>query len=103
MGILKDIWNTIFGKSKTINNTIVKPKKNKKFYIGQLTKIEIKEYIDKNGSLDVYTCEKLFKVKSLRNFISDYRKEGFIFERSKITICNDLGENINVTKYTLIS
>lgn len=78
-------------------------KKTSKKIIGHKTKADIKEYILKYGSLDVLTCEQKFKVKSLRNFIWELRKEGLVIKTEKVGLHNELGEKVEVTNYRLIS
>jgi hypothetical protein len=148
MGILRNIWNTIFGKSQKEETTEVlevketklkvvhkkkkevagaiylgkqiKEKKenvepenllpvekqkikSKKVVIGQKTLFEVKDYLLKYGSIDVLTCEQIFKVKSLHNFIWQLRKEGLKIKTDKVGLHNELGEKIEVTNYRLIS
>jgi len=160
MGILKNIWNTIFGIKKEDNRfersgsidqpamkvihkkiedkiesgstftenelgesnpqlcndvqesanvspydlpTLKPKKKNNKSIVGQKTLNEIKEYLTTYGSLDVLTCEKKFKVKSLHNFIWFLRNEGFEIKTDKVGLHNELGQKIEVTNYRLIS
>jgi hypothetical protein len=79
-----------------------KRKSNKKI-IGQKTFTDIKEYLIKYGSLDVLTCEQIFKVKSLHNFIWQLRKEGLKIKTDKVGLHNELGQKIEVTNYRLIS
>ena len=79
-----------------------KRKSNKKI-IGQKTLSEIKDYLIKYGSLDVLTCEQMFKVKSLHNFIWQLRKEGLKIKTDKVGLHNELGQKIEVTNYRLIS
>jgi hypothetical protein len=79
-----------------------KRKSNKKI-IGQKTLSDIKEYLIKYGSLDVLTCEQIFKVKSLHNFIWQLRKEGLKIKTDKVGLHNELGQKIEVTNYRLIS
>jgi hypothetical protein len=172
MGILKDIWNTIFGKSKKqeefgrggsieqptmkvvykkekssselfckpnfdssnydapevhksvlvvepsvisdiepktvpadglINeNNVTIPTKKKNALVGLKTKIKIGEYFQQFSSLDELTCKQKFKVKSLRNIVSELRKDGFKFETENIELHNELGEKKNVLNYKLI-
>ena len=148
MGILRNIWNTLFGKSqkeetievlevkepklkvvdkkkKEVAGAIylgkeIKPKeeaksleeekpvekqkkKRTKRVIGQKTLSEIKEYLIKYGSLDVLTCEQIFDVKSLHNFIWQLRKDGLKIKTDKVGLHNELGQKIEVTNYRLIS
>lgn len=147
MGILRNIWNMLFGKSQKEETTEVlevkepklkvvhkkkkevagaiylgkevKPKeevvvqdvvstekqkkKNVKRVIGQKTLSEIKDYLIKYGSLDVLTCEQMFEVKSLHNFIWQLRKDGLKIKTDKVGLHNELGQKIEVTNYRLIS
>ena len=133
MGILRNIWNTLIGRSQKEETTEVlefkEPKlevvhKNKKeeyvepenvlpvekqkkkrfkSVIGQKTLAEVKEYLIKYGSIDVLTCEQIFKVKSLHNFIWQLRKEGLKIKTDKVGLHNELGQKIEVTNYRLIS
>lgn len=133
MGILRNIWNTLFGRSQKQETTEVlefkEPKlevvhKNKKeenvepenvlpvekqkkkrfkSVIGQKTLAEVKDYLIKYGSIDVLTCEQIFKVKSLHNFIWQLRKEGLKIKTDKVGLHNELGQKIEVTNYRLIS
>jgi len=133
MGILRNIWNTLIGRSQKEETTEVlefkEPKlevvhKNKKeeyvepenvlpvekqkkkrfkSVIGQKTLTEVKDYLIKYGSIDVLTCEQIFKVKSLHNFIWQLRKEGLKIKTDKVGLHNELGEKIEVTNYRLIS
>jgi len=148
MGILRNIWNTLFGKyqkeetievlevkepklklvhkkKKEVAGAIylgkeIKPKeeaksleeekpvekqkkKRTKRVIGQKTLSEIKEYLIKYGSLDVLTCEQIFDVKSLHNFIWQLRKDGLKIKTDKVGLHNELGQKIEVTNYRLIS
>lgn len=147
MGILRNIWNMLFGnsqkeettevlevkepklkvvhkKEKEVSGAIylgkeVKPKKevvvqdviptekqkkkNVKRVIGQKTLSEIKDYLIKYGSLDVLTCEQMFEVKSLHNFIWQLRKDGLKIKTDKVGLHNELGQKIEVTNYRLIS
>jgi hypothetical protein len=133
MGILRNIWNTLFGRSQKQETTEVlefkEPKlevvhKNKKeenvepenvfpvekqkkkrfkSVIGQKTLTEVKDYLIKYGSIDVLTCEQIFKVKSLHNFIWQLRKEGLKIKTDKVGLHNELGQKIEVTNYRLIS
>jgi hypothetical protein len=148
MGILRNIWNTLFGKSqkeetievlevkepklkvvdkkkKEVAGAIylgkeIKPKeeaksleeekpvekqkkKRTKRVIGQKTLSEIKEYLIKYGSLDVLTCEQIFDVKSLHNFIWQLRKDGLKIKTDKVGLHNELGQKIEVTNYRLIA
>jgi hypothetical protein len=133
MGILRNIWNTLFGKcqkEETIEVLEVKEpklevvhkkkkeenvepenvfpvekqkKKRFKSVIGQKTLTEVKDYLIKYGSIDVLTCEQIFKVKSLHNFIWQLRKEGLKIKTDKVGLHNELGEKIEVTNYRLIS
>ena len=133
MGILRNIWNTLIGRSQKEETTEVlefkEPKlevvhKNKKeeyvepenvlpvekqkkkrfkSVIGQKTLAEVKDYLIKYGSIDVLTCEQIFKVKSLHNFIWQLRKEGLKIKTDKVGLHNELGQKIEVTNYRLIS
>jgi hypothetical protein len=147
MGILRNIWNMLFGNSQKEETTEVlevkepklkvvhkkekevagaiylgkevKPKeevvvqdvvstekqkkKNVKRVIGQKTLSEIKDYLIKYGSLDVLTCEQMFEVKSLHNFIWQLRKDGLKIKTDKVGLHNELGQKIEVTNYRLIS
>jgi len=133
MGILRNIWNTLFGRSqkeetievlefkepklevvhKNKKEENVEPEnvlpvekqkiKSKKVVIGQKTLFEVKDYLLKYGSIDVLTCEQIFKVKSLHNFIWQLRKEGFKIKTDKVGLHNELGQKIEVTNYRLIS
>jgi hypothetical protein len=133
MGILRNIWNTLIGRSQKEETTEVlefkEPKlevvhknkkeenvepenvlpvekqkiKSKKVVIGQKTLFEVKDYLLKYGSIDVLTCEQIFKVKSLHNFIWQLRKEGFKIKTDKVGLHNELGQKIEVTNYRLIS
>ena len=160
MGILRDIWNAIFGKKnqenrferdgsiaepvmkvvhnknedkipsgstytenelgepnpqvcndvqKSVNicsNDLpnVEPKKKRiKKVVGQKTLSEIKNYLLTYGSLDVLTCEQKFKVKSLRNFIWQLRKDGLEILTEKVELHNEIGQKVEVTNYILIS
>ena len=78
-------------------------KKNVKRVIGQKTLSEIKDYLIKYGSLDVLTCEQMFQVKSLHNFIWQLRKDGLKIKTDKVGLHNELGQKIEVTNYRLIS
>ena len=78
-------------------------KKRFKSVIGQKTLTEVKDYLIKYGSIDVLTCEQIFKVKSLHNFIWQLRKEGLKIKTDKVGLHNELGEKIEVTNYRLIS
>ena len=71
--------------------------------IGQKTLAEVKENLIKYGSIDVLTCEQIFKVKSLHNFIWQLRKEGLKIKTDKVGLHNELGQKIEVTNYRLIS
>ena len=160
MGILKDIWNTIFGIKKEDNRferggsidqpamkvihkkiedkiesgstftenelgepspkvcndvqesvnvcsddlSIPKPKKKRiKKVVGQKTLSEIKNYLLTYGSLDVLTCEQKFKVKSLRNFIWQLRKDGLEILTEKVELHNEMGQKLEVINYKLIT
>jgi hypothetical protein len=78
-------------------------KKRNKRVIGQKTLSDIKDYLIKYGSLDVLTCEQMFKVKSLHNFIWQLRKDGLKIKTDKVGLHNELGQKIEVTNYRLIS
>jgi hypothetical protein len=133
MGILRNIWNTLFGRSQKEETTevlefkepklevvhknkkeeyvepenvlLVEKQKKKRFksVIGQKTLAEVKDYLIKYGSIDVLTCEQIFKVKSLHNFIWQLRKEGLKIKTDKVGLHNELGQKIEVTNYRLIS
>jgi len=133
MGILRNIWNTLIGRSQKEETTEVlefkepklevgnkkkkeenvepenvfpvekQKKKRLKSVIGQKTLTEVKDYLIKYGSIDVLTCEQIFKVKSLHNFIWQLRKEGLKIKTDKVGLHNELGEKIEVTNYRLIS
>jgi len=132
MGILRNIWNTLFGRSQKEETTEVlefkehklevvhkkkkeenvepenvfpvekQKKKRNKRVIGQKTLSDIKDYLIKYGSLDVLTCEQMFKVKSLHNFIWQLRKDGLKIKTDKVGLHNELGQKIEVTNYRLI-
>jgi hypothetical protein len=86
------------------NNQILEPRKKKRTnVIGLKTKQEIKEYFLEFGSLDTFTCQQKFKVKSLRNFIWALRKDGFAFKKEKIFLDNEKGEKIKVINYKIMS
>lgn len=80
-------------------------KKNKRVnnVIGQKTLADIKKYLITYGSIDVFTCEQKFNVKSLRNFIWHLRKEGLLIKTQKVGLHNEFGQKIEVTNYKLIS
>jgi hypothetical protein len=83
---------------------IPKSKKVKvKNVIGQKTLSDIKDYLFTYGSLDVLTCEQKFKVKSLRNFIWQLRKEGFKIKTGKVELHDEFGKKVEVVNYRLIS
>jgi hypothetical protein len=71
--------------------------------VGQKTLSEIKNYLLTYGSLDVLTCEQKFKVKSLRNFIWQLRKDGLEILTEKVELHNEMGQKVEVTNYILIS
>lgn len=71
--------------------------------IGQKTLSDIKDYLFNYGSLDVLTCEQKFKVKSLRNFIWQLRKEGFKIKTGKVELHDEFGLKVIVNNYILIS
>jgi hypothetical protein len=78
-------------------------KKSKKMNIGKKTLSEIKEHILENGSLNTYACKQIFKVKSLHNFISALRGQGFVFITERVTVKDDSGQVIDkAVNYTLI-
>lgn len=77
-------------------------KKSKTSVVGQKTLSKIKEHFLLHKSLDVLTCKEKYKVKSLRNFIWELRRQGFVFKTEKINVINVLGENVEVINYILI-
>lgn len=130
MGILKYIFKAIFGKSDkqkrfesggtvatptmevvhrrfqeeiSAKNPNLEKSKKKKNVVGQKTLLEIKDYLLNNGSIDVLTCEQKFNVKSLRNFIWYLRKDGLKIKTEKVGLHNELGNEVEVTNYRLIS
>jgi hypothetical protein len=102
------VSNELIQKEVKTDTEIIKPVekqkiKSKKVVIGQKTLFEVKDYLLKYGSIDVLTCEQIFKVKSLHNFIWQLRKEGLKIKTDKVGLHNELGEKIEVTNYRLIS
>ena len=93
-----------FADEKPVKKDKKEPKKkSKKMNIGKKTLSEIKEYILENGSLNTYACKQIFKVKSLRNFISALRGQGFVFITERVTVKDDSGQVIDkAVNYTLI-
>ena len=83
-------------------NNVTIPTKKKNALVGLKTKIKIGQYFEEFGSLDELTCEQKFKVKSLRNIVSELRKDGFKFETENIELHNELGEKNNVLNYKFI-
>lgn len=78
-------------------------KKSKKMNIGKKKLSEIKEHILENGSINTYYCKQVFKVKSLRNFISALRSQGFVFITETVVIKDVSGQVIEKAfEYTLI-
>jgi hypothetical protein len=90
---------TFKSKSETKKDSFKKHKKN---VIGLKTKEDIKKYLLQYGSINTFTCEKEFKVKSLKNFIWHLRKEGFVFKTEKIILDNKIGEKTAVINYVLM-
>jgi hypothetical protein len=101
----KLVQELVLGREKeSVSVSENKPKnKRRKNVVGQKTLNEIKEYLITYGSLDVFTCEQKFKVKSLHNFIWFLRKEGFEIKTDKVVLHNELGQKIEVTNYRLIN
>jgi hypothetical protein len=125
---LKNFWNLLFCKEKKENNQQESKKdfatnqalsslspeevtekdtkseiKKRNSWTGKVTKAKIMKHLENYGSIDTYTCHQEFKVKSLRNFISQFRKEGRIFKTEKITINTVSGQSVEAIKYTLLS
>lgn len=86
--------------SMTENNPKNKRKKN---VVGLKTKQAIKKYFELNGSLDTFTCQQKFKVKSLKNFIWHLRKDGLVFKTERIFIEIESGKKVAVINYKLIA
>lgn len=97
--------NEIIEKEKKTDSEFANlpKKKSKKMNIGKKTLSEIKEHILENGSLNTYACKQIFKVKSLHNFISALRSQGFVFITEKMVIKDVSGQVIEkAVNYTLI-
>lgn len=98
-------FNQIIEKEKKMDSEFANlpKKKSKKMNIGKKTLSEIKQHILENGSLNTYACKQIFKVKSLHNFISALRSQGFVFITEKMVIKDVSGRVIEkATNYTLI-
>jgi hypothetical protein len=93
-----------FADEKPVKKEKTEPKKkSKKMNIGKKTLSEIKEHILEKGSINTYACKQIFKVKSLHNFISALRGQGFVFITERVTIKDDSGQVIDkAVNYTLI-
>ena len=124
---LKNFWNLLFCKEKKEYNQ-QEPKKDfgtdnsipslspeertekntkteiqkRDSWLGKVTKAKIMKHLETYGNIDTHTCYQEFKVKSLRNFISQFRKEGHIFKTEKITINKVSGQSVEAIKYTLL-
>ena len=94
----------IFADKEPVKKEKSEPKKkSKKMNIGKKTLSEIKEHILENGSINTYACKQIFKVKSLHNFISALRSQGFVFITERMTIKDASGQVIEkAVNYTLI-
>lgn len=129
MGILKNIWNTIFGKTKKqevkseLGNTytenelsslsskgdneqpIITKKEDteKKVKARSLNKEQkVIEYLKKYGSIDKMTCAEKFNLKRLDNLICELRKQGMNIQNETIELHNEKGEKIKVNNYKLV-
>lgn len=97
--------NQIIEKEKKTDSEFANlpKKKSKKMNIGKKTLFEIKVHILEYGSLNTYDCKRIFKVKSLHNFISALRSQGFVFITEKMVIKDVSGQVIEkAVNYTLI-
>lgn len=97
--------NEIIEKEKKTDSEFANlpKKKSKKMNIGKKTLFEIKVHILEYGSLNTYDCKQIFKVKSLHNFISALRGQGFVFITEKMIIKDVSGQVIEkAVNYTLI-
>lgn len=94
----------IFTDKEPVKKEKTEPKKkSKKMNIGKKTLAEIKEHILENGSINTYACKQIFKVKSLHNFISALRGQGFVFITERMVIKDVSGQVIEkAVNYTLI-
>lgn len=99
------VSNDLIAKENKMDSEVANLTKKVKVnnVIGKKTLVEIKDYLIKYGSIDVLTCEQIFKVKSLHNFIWQLRKEGLKIKTDKVGLHNELGQKIEVTNYRLIS
>ena len=101
--VISDVEPKTVPADDLINENIITVPTNKKnALVGLKTKIKIGQYFEEFGSLDELTCEQKFKVKSLRNIVSELRKDGFKFETENIELHNELGEKNNVLNYKFI-
>jgi hypothetical protein len=94
----------IFTDKEPVKKEKTEPKKkSKKMNIGKKTLFEIKVHILEYGSLNTYDCKQIFKVKSLHNFISALRGQGFVFITERMVIKDVSGQVIEkAVNYTLI-